>query len=63
MTPQDFGMWGLSVIVWLFAAMFAAWGYSAVRNERQKMELEQEMRIKFLEQIDEEDIQIEIREE
>jgi len=63
MTPQEFGMWGLAVIVWLFAAFFAAWGYAAVRSEKNKMWLEEQMRLRFLEQVDREEMQIEIHEE
>ena len=63
MTPQEFGMWGLAIIVWLFAAFFAAWGYAAVRSEKHKMWLEEQMRLRFLEQVDREEMQIEIHEE
>lgn len=63
MTPQEFGMWGLSVLVWFFVAFFAAWGYAAVRSEKNKFWLEEQLRLRFLEQVDREELQIEIEEE
>jgi hypothetical protein len=63
MTPQEFGMWGLSVLVWLFVAFFATWGYAAVRSEKNKFWLEEQLRLRFLEQVDREELEIEIEEE
>lgn len=32
MTPYDFSMWGFGVIVWLFTAFSAVWGYHLLRH-------------------------------
>jgi uncharacterized membrane protein YdjX (TVP38/TMEM64 family) len=32
MTAHEFGMWGLSTLVWLFTAFSAVWGYHLVRH-------------------------------
>lgn len=63
MTPQEFGMWGFSTLVWVFTATCAVWAYALVRNEHQKMWLENQMRERFLKQVDEGDIEIEIHED
>ena len=63
MTPQEFGMWGLASLVWVCTAAFAVWAYALVKNEHHKMWLENQMRNRFLQQVDDEDIQIEMRED
>lgn len=63
MSPQDFGLWALATLVWAFTLFFTVWAYAAIRNERQKMWLENEMRLRFLHQVDEEELKIELTEE
>tara|TARA_B100001287_G_scaffold70196_2_gene57815 strand:+ start:15457 stop:15651 length:195 start_codon:yes stop_codon:yes gene_type:complete len=63
MTPQEFGMWGISVFVWVCTVFFTVWAVSFVRNERQKLWLEEQMRLRFLEQVDKEELHIEFKPE
>ncbi|MAE55409.1 MAG: hypothetical protein CMK23_05400 [Porticoccaceae bacterium] len=63
MTPQEFGMWGLSAFVWVCTVFFTVWATSFVRNERQKLWLEEQMRLRFLEQVDKEELHIEFKPE
>lgn len=62
MEANEFGMWGLGVLVWIFAIYVMIWGRHFVRNEQEKYWLEQQLRLRLLEQIDREELELELNE-
>lgn len=51
MTAHEFGMWGFSVLVWVFTLLSAVWGLALVRNAIHSMKVNQFINELFVQDI------------
>jgi hypothetical protein len=63
MTAHEFGMWGFSVLVWVFTVLSALWGYHLVRTAIHSMKITQFLNEVFVQEVVENGLQVEVVED
>lgn len=57
MTAHEFGMWGFSVLVWIFTGLSAWWGFHLVFTAIHNMKVQQFMNEVFVQDVIEEGVE------
>ena len=60
MTPQDFGMWAFATAAWVLTVCLAVYAYAALRNAYREYWMDEQMRLRILEKVDNGELDIDV---